>query len=54
MTDSSEEGRQSDIATQEAKKISKSPFHLGGKKHSKNEQQGNNMRIENDRTLGML
>ena len=31
MTDSSQEGRQSDIATQEAKKISKSPFHLGGK-----------------------
>lgn len=31
MVDSSEEGGQSDIATQEAKKISKSPFHLGGK-----------------------
>ncbi|KAK2569386.1 hypothetical protein P5673_006309 [Acropora cervicornis] len=31
MADSSEEGWQSDIATQEAKKISKFPFHLGGK-----------------------
>lgn len=31
MVDSSEEGGQSDIATQEAKKISKSPFHLVGK-----------------------